>query len=101
MLEATWEVEGLQRAILGRLLVRFPGQAPALPPPLCCVGLTPPPCPAPPSPTPPGLWLAPQMVGEALKGGRLAAQVLSREGFNVIPAPGPCNPWSFITGKRR
>ncbi|KAL4419832.1 hypothetical protein ABPG75_006930 [Micractinium tetrahymenae] len=44
-----------------------------------------------------GLWLAPQMVGEALKGGRLAAQVLSREGFNVIPAPGPCSPWSFIT----
>lgn len=44
-----------------------------------------------------GLWLAPQMVGEAIKGGRLAAQVLSREGYNVIPAPGPCNPWSFIT----
>lgn len=47
-----------------------------------------------------GLWLAPQMVGEALKGGRLAAQVLSREGFNVIPAPGRSNPWSFITGEQ-
>jgi hypothetical protein len=46
-----------------------------------------------------GLWLAPQMVGEAIKGGRLAAQVLSREGYNVIPAPGPCTPWSFITGE--
>ncbi|KAL4857014.1 hypothetical protein ACK3TF_002702 [Chlorella vulgaris] len=44
-----------------------------------------------------GLWLAPQMVGEALKGGRLAAEVLQREGYNVIPAPGPCSPWSFIT----
>lgn len=49
---------------------------------------------------PAGLWLAPQMVGEALKGGRLAAEVLSREGFNVIPAPGRANPWSFITGER-
>jgi len=49
---------------------------------------------------PAGLWLAPQMVGEALKGGRLAAQVLAREGFNVIPAAGPCNPYSFITGER-
>lgn len=44
-----------------------------------------------------GLWLAPQMVGEALKGGRLAAEVMAREGFTVIPAPGPCTPWSFIT----
>lgn len=44
-----------------------------------------------------GLWLAPQMVGEALKGGRLAAQVLGREGYQVTPAPGPCTPWSFIT----
>lgn len=48
---------------------------------------------------PAGLWLAPQMVGEALKGGRLAAEVLSKEGFNVIPAPGRANPWSFITGE--
>lgn len=37
------------------------------------------------------------MVGEALKGGRLAAEVLSREGFPVVPPPGPCTPWSFIT----
>jgi cystathionine beta-lyase family protein involved in aluminum resistance len=44
-----------------------------------------------------GLFLAPQMVGEALKGGRLAAEVLSREGYTVIPAPGACQPWSFIT----
>ncbi|GAB4815805.1 hypothetical protein N2152v2_002851 [Parachlorella kessleri] len=44
-----------------------------------------------------GLFLAPQMVGEALKGGRLAAAVLAREGFTVIPAPGHCKPWSFIT----
>lgn len=44
-----------------------------------------------------GLFLAPQMVGEALKGGRLAAEVLYREGYRVIPAPGPCQPWSFIT----
>ena len=51
-------------------------------------------------PRPPlaGLWLAPQTVGEALKGGRLVAQVLAREGFAVTPAPGPCSPWSFITG---
>lgn len=94
MLKATWKVEGLQRAISGRLWLPFSGQAPALPP------RVPHPWPAP-FPTPPGLWLAPQMVGEALKGGRLAAQVLSREGFNVIPAPGTCNPWSFITGKLR
>ena len=37
------------------------------------------------------------MVGEALKGGRLVAEVLAREGFAVAPAPGPCDPWSFIT----
>lgn len=54
-------------------------------------------CPWPDHP-PAGLWLAPQMVGEALKGGRLAAQVLGREGYQVTPAPGPCTPWSFITG---
>lgn len=44
-----------------------------------------------------GLFLAPQMVGEALKGGRLTAEALSREGFTVVPPPGPCRPWSFIT----
>ncbi len=43
-----------------------------------------------------GLFLAPQTTGEALKGGRLTAEVLSREGFNVTPVrprlsslPGP------------
>ena len=59
------------------------------------------PLPCPPSPCSAllaGLWLAPQMVGEALKGGRLAAAVLAKEGFNVIPAPGRSDPWSFITG---
>lgn len=34
-----------------------------------------------------GLWLAPQMTGEALKGGLLISQVLSNEGFSVTPAP--------------
>ena len=49
------------------------------------------------APLPAGLFLAPQMVGEALKGGRLVAEVLSREGLAVVPRPGPCAPWSFIT----
>lgn len=44
-----------------------------------------------------GLFLAPQMVGEALKGGRLVAEVLRREGMCAVPAAGPCTPWSFIT----
>lgn len=47
-----------------------------------------------------GLFLAPQTVGEALKGGRLVAEVLQKEGYRVIPSPGkPLNgdPWSFIT----
>lgn len=35
--------------------------------------------------TPPGLFLAPQTTGEALKGGRLVAEVLHREGFKVVP----------------
>ncbi|BDA45460.1 Uncharacterized protein YnbB [Coccomyxa sp. Obi] len=45
-----------------------------------------------------GLFLAPQMVGEALKGGRLVAEVMEREGYKVAPAAGgvPCPP-SFIT----
>ena len=45
-----------------------------------------------------GLFLAPQMVGEALKGGRLVAEVMTREGYEVAPAAGgvPCPP-SFIT----
>jgi cystathionine beta-lyase family protein involved in aluminum resistance len=37
------------------------------------------------------------MVGEALKGGRLAAEVLAREGHALVPPPGRCAPWSFIT----
>ena len=44
-----------------------------------------------------GLFLAPQMVGEALKGGRLVAEVMHRAGYRVIPAAGRCHPWSFIT----
>lgn len=48
-----------------------------------------------------GLFLAPQTVGEALKGGRLVAETLTREGFHVIPAaglPSKSSPaWSFIT----
>jgi cystathionine beta-lyase family protein involved in aluminum resistance len=44
-----------------------------------------------------GLFLAPQMVGEALKGGRLVAEVLHREGFNVIPGPGVPDVYSMIT----
>ena len=44
-----------------------------------------------------GLFLAPQMVGEALKGGRLVAEVLSRAGFKCLPAPGMPPTHSFIT----
>jgi len=44
-----------------------------------------------------GLFLAPQMVGEAIKGGRLVAEVMHRRGFAVVPPPGPCDPYSFIT----
>ncbi|KAG2449895.1 hypothetical protein HYH02_000001 [Chlamydomonas schloesseri] len=44
-----------------------------------------------------GLFLAPQTTGEALKGGRLAAELLHREGFTVIPAPGVPEVWSMIT----
>jgi len=44
-----------------------------------------------------GLFLAPQMVGEAIKGGRLVAEVMHRRGFRVIPGPGKCHPYSFIT----
>ncbi|MBF2097133.1 MAG: methionine gamma-lyase family protein, partial [Gloeomargaritaceae cyanobacterium C42_A2020_066] len=35
-----------------------------------------------------GLFLAPQMVGEALKGGLLVAEVFSRLGYAVNPMPG-------------
>jgi cystathionine beta-lyase family protein involved in aluminum resistance len=46
-----------------------------------------------------GLFLAPQTVGEALKGGRLIADVVSNLSLStrVLPPPGSCNPWSFIT----
>ncbi|EIE20208.1 aluminum resistance [Coccomyxa subellipsoidea C-169] len=44
-----------------------------------------------------GLFLAPQMVGEALKGGRLVAEVMSREGYAVAPAGRVPSPASFIT----
>jgi len=35
-----------------------------------------------------GLYLAPMAVGEALKGGRLVASVMSREGYKVYPPAG-------------
>ena len=44
-----------------------------------------------------GLYMAPCTVGEALKGGRLIAEVFTSQGYNVIPAAGPSDPWSFIT----
>jgi cystathionine beta-lyase family protein involved in aluminum resistance len=44
-----------------------------------------------------GLFMAPQTTGEAMKGGRLVAEVMSREGYEVIPAPGPFKVPSMIT----
>lgn len=44
-----------------------------------------------------GLFLAPQMVGEALKGGRLVAEVMGREGYGARPPRGVPSPSSFIT----
>jgi len=44
-----------------------------------------------------GLFLASQTTGESLKGGRLVAEVLSREGFSVYPAPGMRETFSMIT----
>ncbi|DBA77696.1 TPA: hypothetical protein ACH3X2_008398 [Trebouxia sp. C0005] len=44
-----------------------------------------------------GLFLAPQMVGEALKGGRLLAQVMSQAGYPCTPMQGLPTPHSFIT----
>ncbi|KAK9830077.1 hypothetical protein WJX72_009629 [[Myrmecia] bisecta] len=38
-----------------------------------------------------GLFLAPQMTGEALKGGRLVASVMQREGYAVEPVPAACS----------
>lgn len=44
-----------------------------------------------------GLFLGPQMVGEALKGGRLIARVMNQEGYKVhTPSGAPACP-SFIT----
>lgn len=44
-----------------------------------------------------GLFLAPQMVGEALKGGRLVAQVMSQSGYACTPPQGLPQTHSFIT----
>ena len=44
-----------------------------------------------------GLFLAPQMVGEALKGGRLVAAVMASAGIEAVPAPGPVQQHAFIT----
>jgi cystathionine beta-lyase family protein involved in aluminum resistance len=48
---------------------------------------------------PAGLFQGPHTTGEAIKGGRLAAEVMSRLGFRVIPGPEPClpRPPSMIT----
>ena len=35
-----------------------------------------------------GLFMASQTTGEALKGGRLVAEVMAREGYKVVPGPG-------------
>ncbi|GMH37671.1 hypothetical protein BSKO_05544 [Bryopsis sp. KO-2023] len=43
-----------------------------------------------------GFFLAPQMVGEALKAGRLIASVFEKEGYTVVPNVGDPVP-SFIT----
>lgn len=44
-----------------------------------------------------GLFLAPQMVGEALKSGRLVAQAMTAAGFEVTPGPGMPDVLSYIT----
>ena len=62
--------------------------------------LTPTPSPlCPPPPNPPGLFQGPHTTGEAIKGGRLVAEVMSRLGFRVIPGPEPHlpSPPSMIT----
>jgi cystathionine beta-lyase family protein involved in aluminum resistance len=60
---------------------------PRCPWPLPFLGTPPPLCPPP----------APQTTGEALKGGRLVAQVMAAEGFPVIPVPGMAHTPSMIT----
>jgi cystathionine beta-lyase family protein involved in aluminum resistance len=46
-----------------------------------------------------GLFLAPQTTGEAIKGGRLVAEVMTRLGFKAVPGPEPGlpKPPSMIT----
>jgi cystathionine beta-lyase family protein involved in aluminum resistance len=44
-----------------------------------------------------GLYMAPATVGEALKSGRLIAEVFGSRGYKVIPEQGNTKPWSFIT----
>ena len=44
-----------------------------------------------------GLFLGPQMVGEALKGGRLIARLMEKEGYRVHPPTGMPAGHSFIT----
>eukprot|EP00882_Tetradesmus_deserticola_P034363 GHRQ01039392.1.p1 GENE.GHRQ01039392.1~~GHRQ01039392.1.p1 ORF type:complete len:160 (-),score=27.96 GHRQ01039392.1:36-515(-) len=46
-----------------------------------------------------GLFLASQTTGEAIKGGRLVAEVVTRLGFKAVPSPEPGlpNPPSMIT----
>jgi cystathionine beta-lyase family protein involved in aluminum resistance len=46
-----------------------------------------------------GLFQGPHTTGEAIKGGRLVAEVMTRLGFKVIPGPEPHlpNPPSMIT----
>ena len=46
---------------------------------------------------PAGLFLAPQMVGEALKSGRLIAQAMTAAGCEVVPSPGMPEVLSYIT----
>ena len=49
--------------------------------------------------TPTGLFQGPHTTGEAIKGGRLVAEVMSQLGFKVIPGPTPelPTPPSMIT----
>lgn len=53
-----------------------------------------------------GLWLAPHVVGEAMKGGRVVARVMAAEGFGrgggkndleIRPPPGSKPPFPFVT----
>ena len=44
-----------------------------------------------------GLYMCPATVGEALKGGRLIAEVFRSHGYKVVPERGDKGPFSFIT----